>query len=99
MPSYKLSEEEQEILDAFDAGEIKPVPNSKEEMKKHKKYAVETLKKDKKISIRIAIQDLYEIQKMAVSEGISYQKFIVSILHKFADGQYVEKRFHDQRSS
>ncbi|MEM6405789.1 MAG: hypothetical protein AAF669_04245 [Pseudomonadota bacterium] len=48
MPSYKLSEEEQEILDAFDAGEIKPVPNSKEEMKKHKKYAVETLKKDKK---------------------------------------------------
>jgi predicted DNA binding CopG/RHH family protein len=99
MPSYKLSEEEQEILDAFDAGKIKPIPNAKEEIEKHKKYAAEALKKDKVINIRIANQDLSEIQKMAILEGISYQKFIISVLHKFADGQYVEKKVYDQGSS
>lgn len=92
MLSYKLNEEEQEILGAFNSGKIKPIPNAKEEMEKHKKYATETFKKGKRINIHIANQDLFTIQKMAISEGISYQRFIVSILHKFADGQYVEKK-------
>jgi predicted DNA binding CopG/RHH family protein len=31
------------------------------------------------------------IQKLAISEGIPYQTFIASILHKFVDGRYMEK--------
>ena len=92
MLSYKLNEEEQEILDAFNSGKIKPIPNAKKEMEKHKKYATENFKKDSRINIRIANHDLSTIQKMAISEGIPYQIFIVSILHKFAEGQYVEKK-------
>ena len=92
MSNYQLDEEEQEILDAFDSGKIKPIPNAKEEIEKHRRYASETFKKDKRINIRIASRDLSTIQKMAISEGIPYQTFIVSILHKFADGQYVEKK-------
>ena len=61
-------------------------------MEKHKKYAAETFKKDRSIHIRLADQDLSRIQKMALLEGIPYQTFIVSILHKFADGQFVEKK-------
>ncbi|MCH7882047.1 MAG: hypothetical protein IIB69_10845, partial [Proteobacteria bacterium] len=57
MNEYKLSEEEKEILDAFEAGELKSVLTPK-----RKKYlqlvAEETFKKDKRINIRISNRDL-----------------------------------------
>ena len=40
--------------------------------------------------IRLAGRDLTTIQQMAIREGIPYQTFIASILHKFADGRYTE---------
>lgn len=92
MGEYKLDQEEQEILDAFESGEIQPIANAKEEIEKHRKYAAETFKKDKRINIRIASRDLSAIQKLAILEGIPYQTFIVSVLHKFADGRYIEKQ-------
>lgn len=91
MPNYKLDQEEQEILDAFESGEMQPIPNATEEIEKHKHYASATFKKDKRINIRLTSRDLTMIQKLALSEGIPYQTFISSILHKFADGRYVEK--------
>ena len=42
--------------------------------------------------ISIANRDLSELQKLALIEGIPYQTFITSILHKFADGKYIEKQ-------
>ncbi len=92
MGKYKFDQEEQEILDAFESGKIQPISNAKEEIEKHKKYAAETFRKDKRINIRIASRDLSTIQKLAMLEGIPYQTFIVSILHKFADGRYIEKQ-------
>lgn len=92
MSNYKLDQEEQEILNAFESGKIQPIPNAKEEIKKHRKYAAETFKKDKRINIRIASRDLSAIQKLAMFEGIPYQTFIASILHKYADGRFIEKQ-------
>jgi len=91
MSQYKLDQEEQEILGAFESGKIQPIPNAKEEIKKHREYATETFKEDKRINIRIANHDLTTIQKLAMLEGIPYQAFIAGILHKFADGRYIEK--------
>lgn len=92
MPNYKLDQEEQEILDAFESGDIQPIQNATIEIEKHKEYASATFKKDKRINIRLTNRDLIMIQKLALSEGIPYQTFITSILHKFADGRYVEKK-------
>ena len=36
MAKYKLDEEEQEILDAFESGKIQPIPSANKEMEKHK---------------------------------------------------------------
>lgn len=36
MSQYKLDQEEQEILGAFESGKIQPIPNAKEEIKKHR---------------------------------------------------------------
>lgn len=91
MGKYQLSQEEQEILDAFESGKIQPIPNAKEEIKKHREYAAETFGKDKRIDIRIASRDLTTIQKLALLEGIPYQAFIAGVLHKFADGRYIER--------
>jgi predicted DNA binding CopG/RHH family protein len=92
MVEYSLDEEEQEILSAFESGKLKSIPNVKDEIKKHSQIAAVTFKKDKRINIRIANRDLSELQKLALLEGIPYQTFITSILHKFADGKYVEKQ-------
>ncbi|OQK17782.1 antitoxin [Methyloprofundus sedimenti] len=92
MVEYKLDEEEQEILNAFESGKLKSVPNVKDEIEKHRQIAAATFKKDKRINIRIANRDLSELQKLALAEGIPYQTFITSILHKFADGKYIEKQ-------
>ncbi|NKC16237.1 MAG: hypothetical protein GKR94_29740 [Gammaproteobacteria bacterium] len=85
MNEYKLSEEEQEILDAFEAGELKPVLTPK-----RKKYlqsiAEETFKKDKRINIRISNRDLTLLQRRALEEGIPYQTLVSSILHKYVSG-------------
>jgi predicted DNA binding CopG/RHH family protein len=90
MTSYTLDQEEQEILDAFESGEMQPIHHAQEEMEKHREYAGATLKKDKRINIRLTSHDLATIQKLAQREGIPYQTFISSILHKFADGRYTE---------
>ena len=91
MPKYKLDNEEQEVLNAFDSGVIQPIPDAKKEMEKHKEYASNTFKKDKRINIRLTSRDLSSIQKLALREGIPYQTFIASILHKYADGRFLEK--------
>jgi len=85
MDKYTLTQEEQEVLEAFESDKIQPLPNASEEIEKHKKYAATTFKQDKKINICIANRDLFVIQKLASLEGIPYQTFIASILHKFAE--------------
>lgn len=53
MLNFILDEEEQTILDAFDAGEIQPIPDPSKEIKKHRQYATATFKNDKRINIRL----------------------------------------------
>jgi len=85
MNDYKLSEEEQEILEAFEAGELKSVLTPKR--KKHlQAIAEETFKKDKRINIRISNRDLALLQRRALEEGIPYQTLVSSILHKYVSG-------------
>jgi len=48
MSKYKLNEEEQEILDAFESGIIQTIQNVNEGIKKHREYASATFKKDKR---------------------------------------------------
>jgi len=85
MNEYNLSEEEQEILDAFEAGELKSVLTP--ERKKYlQSVAEETFKKDKRINIRISNRDLTLLQRRALEEGIPYQTLVSSILHKYVSG-------------
>ncbi|MBU1122139.1 MAG: antitoxin [Candidatus Omnitrophica bacterium] len=87
----KLNKEEKEILNVYEKGNFSSVPNVKKEIKRYREYAKATLQKNKRINIRISERDLIHIQRKAVEEGLPYQTFISSILHKFIAGHLAEK--------
>jgi predicted DNA binding CopG/RHH family protein len=88
----KLTKEEKEILDSFEKDEWVPVTNLTIRKKELMTYARNTLRKDKRLNIRISERDLLELQKRAVIEGLPYQTYVSSIIHKFINGNLVEVR-------
>ena len=88
----KLTKEEKDILDSFENDEWvreKNIPKRKKELMA---YARTTLRKDKRLNIRISQRDLLELQRKAVIEGLPYQTYVSSIIHKFINGTFVETR-------
>ena len=88
----KLTKEEKEILDSFEKDDWVPVTNLTKRKKELMAYARNTLRKDKRLNIRISERDLLELQKKAVNEGLPYQTYVSSIIHKFINGNLVEAR-------
>jgi len=85
MSKVKLNQEEQELLDAFDAGEFESALT--EDRKKLLAQSVaEIFKKDKRISVRISSSDLAALQRRALEEGLPYQSLVASVLHKYVSG-------------
>ena len=82
----RLSKEEKEMLEGFEKGEWTPVENLSERKKALAEYARNTLKKDKRLNIRISERDLIELQRKAAQEGLPYQTYLSSIIHKFVSG-------------
>jgi predicted DNA binding CopG/RHH family protein len=87
----KLTAEEKEILEAFKSGRLRKSASQSQEVKKHQAAARETFKKDARINIRLSSRDLRSLQAKALREGIPYQTLVSSVLHKYIDGQLVEK--------
>jgi predicted DNA binding CopG/RHH family protein len=87
----KLDAYEEELLAAFEKGELQSVSPSKADLTKFKAAASATFIKDRRINIRLSSPDLMDIQARALEEGIPYQTFIASVLHKYASGRLVEK--------
>jgi predicted DNA binding CopG/RHH family protein len=88
----KLSDEEKEILASFEKGKWVPVKNLSKRKKELMQYARNTLKKDKRLNIRISERDLNELQRKALSEGLPYQTYVSSIIHKFINGKLIEAK-------
>ncbi len=87
----KLNSEEKEILEAFDKDKLKRSKNVAREIEQHKAAAGATLRKDARINIRLSSRDLRSLQIRALREGMPYQTLVSSVLHKFVDGQLVDK--------
>ena len=85
MNKLKLDREEKDILNAFEAGDLKS-NLTKKRKKELEAIAETTFKKDKRINIRISGRDLGAIQRRALEEGIPYQTLVSSVLHKYVSG-------------
>ena len=87
----KLTKEEKDILTSVENGEWKQIPNYKKEAVRYQEVAKATMRKNKRVNIRMTERDLIHFQKTAVHEGLPYQTFISSILHKYINGRLVER--------
>jgi predicted DNA binding CopG/RHH family protein len=88
----RLTKEENEIVESFEQGEWIPVKDLSKRKKELMQYARNTMRKDKRINIRISERDLIELQRKAVREGLPYQTFVSSIIHKFINGTLMEEK-------
>lgn len=88
MPTIDIKEEE--ILTAFEKGQLKSVA-TKSELAKFKAVARATAIKDRRVNIRLSSGDLNDIQVKALEEGIPYQTLIASVLHKYVTGRLSEQ--------
>ena len=79
-------DEELEILQAWEAGTLRPAAGAAKNLKAHKAAAQATFKKDQRLNIRISSRDLRNLQARALEEGVPYQTFAASVLHKFVSG-------------
>jgi predicted DNA binding CopG/RHH family protein len=88
---HKLDEEELEILEAVESGNIKRAENATDIQVKHQKYAEAMFKKNIRINIRLSSRDLRGLQKKALTKGIPYRTLVSSVLHKYVEGRLSEK--------
>jgi predicted DNA binding CopG/RHH family protein len=89
---YKISKEEKELMTSIENEEWVEIENFEEEKLKYEQYAAAALEKNEKIYIEIPERDLKEIQRRSIEEGLTYQTFIASILHKFITGKLVDQK-------
>ncbi len=87
----QFDKEELQILKDFDNGKFRSIRNLETEKKEIEEAARNTLQKDRRINIRISSRDLERIQMRAAREGIPYQTYISSFLHKLVAGRLTEK--------
>ena len=87
----KFDREEKEILQAYESGQLKLSKPSKNEIAAIKAAALNTFKKDRRITIRLYDHDFKGIQKKALQMGIPYQTLISGIIHRYIEGDLISK--------
>lgn len=83
----RLSQPEQEIVEAFDRDELVLHDPTPELLARFAEAAENTTRKDRRINIRLSDHDLAGIQRKAAEQGIPYQSLISGLIHQFVEGQ------------
>ena len=88
----KLDKEEQDILEAYEKGNMKLASLSKKEKAEVKSMADRTFRKDRRVTIRLYDHDLKGIQKKAMEKGLPYQTLLSGMIHQYVEGDLVERK-------
>ena len=88
-PNYDLDGEDAEMLAAIENGELEPRRSKRYAyFKKMSQQAAKNyFKKNARVSFRISEVDLENVKRMAANEGLPYQTYLTSIIHKLTTGQ------------
>jgi predicted DNA binding CopG/RHH family protein len=90
MNQLNFDDEEQEILDAYESGNLTRSARVKEEIAAHREAATVSIRQKVKVSVRLSSRDVRALQAKALKDGLSYQALASSILHKYAEGLLTE---------
>ncbi|KKP60156.1 MAG: hypothetical protein UR56_C0029G0015 [Candidatus Roizmanbacteria bacterium GW2011_GWC2_34_23] len=86
-----LDNYEKQLIEDLKNNEFVSVPNLKAETKRYvsyfKNYVKNMPKKNKRIALRVANEDLEKIQEKAIRSGIPYQTLINSLIRQYANGR------------
>jgi len=78
---------EQDLENNLDKSPLLSQKEKTNELKKLQSAASNYSRKDKRITIRIGSSDLSRLKQIAIEEGLPYQTFISSMLHKISTGR------------
>lgn len=88
-----LDEDEKEMFESLESIDLTKIKAPTEEDQKYFKTAAKNyIKKETKMNIRIDEFELNKIKEFANHEGLKYQTFVKSVLHKYITGQLIEQR-------
>jgi len=87
MKNYKLDKEELQILKDVEAGKYKSVANLKEEIKRAREAAKNTLQKTRNINIRLPERDIQKLKVKAAENNLPYQTLISMLLRQYTKGE------------
>ena len=82
-----IDDEERALMDAIERGETQPIPRDELEAMRADIMSASA----KNITIRMQLDDLNGIKKMAKAAGMPYQTLINSIIHRYVTGGIVFK--------
>ena len=80
-------DENEEIIEE-EAGNYREISGKK---RKEIESIIDKSSGKKTITLRLNVNDLERIRKMAASEGMPYQTLISSVLHKYINNRFVDK--------
>ncbi len=93
METNYIDNQEKELINSLEGFDLSQIKNDKENSKLLKKSAKAFIKKQEtKMNIRISSSELKKIKAVALQEGLKYQTFIKSVLHKYITGQLIEEK-------
>jgi hypothetical protein len=82
---------EKELYESIENNEWKSVKNFYDLSNDFKKAAESMLTKREKIDIMLVKQDMNNLKAKAFEEGMEYEVFAGSILHKYLTGKLIER--------
>ena len=93
METKYIDNEEKILMESLNEFNFNSIQNDNENIKLLQSSAKEFIKqKETKMNIRISSSELDKIKQRAEIEGLKYQTFVKSILHKYITGQLTDKR-------
>jgi len=93
MKTKYIDKEEKMLMESLDSIDLDALQNDTENIETLQASAKEFVKqKETKMNIRISASELEKIKQIAELEGLKYQTFIKSVLHKYITGQLIDKR-------
>jgi predicted DNA binding CopG/RHH family protein len=93
METKYIDNDEKILMESLDGIDLNLLKNDTENVKILQSSAKAFMKqKETKMNIRISSSELDKIKQRAELEGLKYQTFVKSILHKYITGQLIDRR-------
>ena len=86
------NKEEQKLIETIEKEDWTEVDNMAEAIEEAKRIAQATTTKSERMNIRMSEKDMKALKARAIEEGLPYQSLVSSVLHKYVNGQLVEKQ-------